>query len=147
MKQPHIQLEAAMGFQYAVMPGDPARLDRIAEFLENPIEMAYNREFRSLAGMYRGTRVLAISTGIGGCSTGIAVEELVKDAIQELSTVLDVPPDQAETVFNLGFHSPEGITNVTPAEFIQVTQLDEETGTRIWNAAAAFLASKGEPNA
>ena len=74
-------------------------------------------------------------------------EELVKDAIQELSTVLDVPPDQAETVFNLGFHSPEGITNVTPAEFIQVTQLDEETGTRIWNAAAAFLASKGEPNA
>jgi len=76
MKQPHIQLEAAMGFEYAIMPGDPARLDRIAELLENPIEMACNREFRSLAGMYRGTRVLAISTGIGGCSAGIAVEEL-----------------------------------------------------------------------
>ena len=53
MKQPHIQLEAAMGFEYAIMPGDPARLDRIAELLENPIEMACNREFRSLAGMDR----------------------------------------------------------------------------------------------
>lgn len=74
-------------------------------------------------------------------------EELVKDAIEELSSVLDIPAEQAETVFNLGFHSPEGITNVTPAEFIQVTQLDEAAGTRIWNAAAAFLASRGESNA
>ncbi|MGI5869690.1 MAG: transcription termination factor NusA [Kiritimatiellia bacterium] len=71
-------------------------------------------------------------------------EELVREAIQELSTVLDIPADQAETVFNLGFHSPEGITNVSAAEFIQATQLDEEDGERIWNAAAAFLASKGE---
>jgi len=65
-----------MGFRYAIMPGDPARIDRIAAYLENPIEMAYNREFRSLAGMYKGVRILAISTGIGGCSAGIAAEEL-----------------------------------------------------------------------
>ena len=87
MKQPHIGLEAAMGFRYAILPGDPGRLDRVAELLENPMEMAYNREFRSLAGMYRGTRVLAISTGIGGCSAGIAVEELHNIGVEAMIRV------------------------------------------------------------
>ena len=39
-------------------------------------ELAYNREFRSLRGRYKGVDVLALSTGIGGSSAGIAVEEL-----------------------------------------------------------------------
>ena len=76
MKQPHICLDETLGIDYAILPGDPARLDRIAEQLENVQELAYNREFRSLCGEYRGVRVLALSTGIGGCSAGIAVEEL-----------------------------------------------------------------------
>ncbi|MBQ3373572.1 MAG: nucleoside phosphorylase [Oscillospiraceae bacterium] len=76
MKQPHIFLDESLGISYAVLPGDPARLDRIAPLLENVEELAYNREFRSLRGTYKGTDILAISTGIGGCSAGIAVEEL-----------------------------------------------------------------------
>lgn len=76
MKQPHICLDETLGIDYAILPGDPARLDRIAEQLENVKELAYNREFRSLCGEYHGVRVLALSTGIGGCSAGIAIEEL-----------------------------------------------------------------------
>lgn len=76
MKQPHICLDETLGIDYAILPGDPARLDRIAAQLENVRELAYNREFRSLCGEYRGVRVLALSTGIGGCSAGIAIEEL-----------------------------------------------------------------------
>ena len=76
MKQAHICLDASLGIRYAILPGDPARLDRIAEHLENPQELAYNREFRSLRGTYKGVDVLALSTGIGGSSAGIAVEEL-----------------------------------------------------------------------
>lgn len=76
MKQPHIALEEGLGIEYAILPGDPARVDRIAQFLDAPQELAYNREFRSLRGRYRGVDVLALSTGIGGCSAGIAVEEL-----------------------------------------------------------------------
>jgi uridine phosphorylase len=87
MKQPHIALETAMGFRYAILPGDPGRLDRAAKLLENPIEMAHNREFRSLAGMYRGTRVLVLSTGIGGCSMGIAVEELHNIGVEAMIRV------------------------------------------------------------
>ena len=75
MKQPHIRLEE-LGIRYAVLPGDPGRLDRIALQLENVQELAYNREFRSLKGTYRGVPVLAVSTGIGGSSAAIAMEEL-----------------------------------------------------------------------
>ncbi|MDO4812375.1 MAG: nucleoside phosphorylase [Eubacteriales bacterium] len=76
MKQPHIQLDDTLGIRYAVLPGDPGRLDRIAQQLENVQELAYNREFRSLRGSYRGVDMLAISTGIGGSSAAIAMEEL-----------------------------------------------------------------------
>ena len=74
--QPHIRLCADVGAKYALLPGDPARLDRIAPFLSDVRELAYNREYRSLSGTFEGTRVLALSTGIGGASAAIAIEEL-----------------------------------------------------------------------
>ena len=76
MKQAHICLDETLGIRYAILPGDPARLDRIAKELTDVQELAYNREFRSLHGRYKGVDVLALSTGIGGSSAGIAVEEL-----------------------------------------------------------------------
>ena len=76
MKQPHICLDETLGVRYAILPGDPARLDRVASQLESVRELAYNREFRSLTGTYKGVPVLAVSTGIGGSSAGICVEEL-----------------------------------------------------------------------
>jgi len=74
--QPHIRLDSTHGATCALLPGDPARLERIRPFLSGVQDLAFNREFRSLAGDYKGTRVLAVSTGIGGASAGIAVEEL-----------------------------------------------------------------------
>ncbi len=74
--QPHIRLSENHGAASALLPGDPARLDRIRPFLSDAEELAYNREYRSLVGTYQGVRVLAVSTGIGGASAGIAVEEL-----------------------------------------------------------------------
>lgn len=76
MLQPHIQLPDTLGIRYAVLPGDPARLDRIALQLQDVRQLAFHREYRSLTGTYKGTPVLAVSTGIGGCSAGIAIEEL-----------------------------------------------------------------------
>lgn len=74
--QPHIRLDSSIKIKFALLPGDPARLDRIAAFLKDVEELAYNREFRSIKGTYKGIEILAISTGIGGASAGIAVEEL-----------------------------------------------------------------------
>jgi len=74
--QPHLCLDDTLNIRCAILPGDPARLDRIIPFLTDVRELAYNREFRSISGCYRGLPVLAVSTGIGGASAGIAVEEL-----------------------------------------------------------------------
>lgn len=76
MLQPHIQLDETLGARYAVLPGDPARLDRIAKQLEDVEELAFNREYRSLRGKYRGVPIVAMSTGMGGASAGIGIEEL-----------------------------------------------------------------------
>ena len=75
---PHLKLRDDLGIQYAILPGDPARVERIAEQLEDVEELEFNREYKSIAGTYKGIRVLAVSTGIGGPSTGIAVEELAR---------------------------------------------------------------------
>ena len=75
---PHLKLRDDLGIQYAILPGDPARVERIAEQLEDVEELEFNREYKSIAGTYKGMRVLAVSTGIGGPSTGIAVEELAR---------------------------------------------------------------------
>lgn len=76
MLQPHIQLDESLNCKYAILPGDPARVDRIAKYLDNVQELAFNREYKSVKGTYKGVSVVAISTGIGGASTTIALEEL-----------------------------------------------------------------------
>ncbi len=76
MLQPHIQLDEALHIKYAILPGDPARVDRIAKYFDDPVELAFNREFKSIKGFYKGIPVLALSTGIGGASMMIAIEEL-----------------------------------------------------------------------
>lgn len=75
MLQAHLQLEK-IDAKYAIMPGDPKRIDVIKQFLDDPKELMYNREFRSVEGTYKGLKVIAVSTGVGGSSASLAVEEL-----------------------------------------------------------------------
>ena len=62
--------------QYVLLPGDPDRVRRIGNHLENVVEIADNREFKTITGSYKGITVSAMSTGIGCPSASIAVEEL-----------------------------------------------------------------------
>lgn len=75
-RQMHIQLRPGDVGGYCLLPGDPDRCEQIASFLENPEFMARNREFVTYTGTLCGQRVSVCSTGIGGPSTAIAVEEL-----------------------------------------------------------------------
>lgn len=75
MLQAHLQLEKIEA-KYAILPGDPKRIDVIKQFLDDPKELMYNREFRSVEGTYKGLKVIAVSTGVGGSSASLAVEEL-----------------------------------------------------------------------
>lgn len=74
--QPHIRCSREDAAAYAILPGDPARVDRIADYLEEVRHIAFNREMKSISGYYKGVKLMAVSTGMGGASTGIAVEEL-----------------------------------------------------------------------
>ncbi len=72
----HIAIKKEQGARYAILPGDPGRVEKIAGFLENPCSLAQNREFNSYCGNLCGERVIVMSTGIGGPSAAIALEEL-----------------------------------------------------------------------
>jgi uridine phosphorylase len=74
--QYHIRLKPGDVARYVLLPGDPARVPRIARHLDEPREITFHREYRSMTGTYRGIPVSAVSTGIGCPSTAIAVEEL-----------------------------------------------------------------------
>lgn len=77
MKQPHILLRPGDVSRYVILAGDPARILRLAKFLDSYKELAYNREYRSIRGSYKGVDVTAVSTGIGAPSAAIAMEELI----------------------------------------------------------------------
>ena len=74
--QHHIRCRRGDVGRYAILPGDPGRVDLIARYLQDPREVAYNREFRTVTGLLDGEPVTVTSTGIGGPSAAIAVEEL-----------------------------------------------------------------------
>lgn len=76
MKQYHIALSEQDSAKYCILPGDPARSEKIAQYLDNPHFVAQNREYTTYTGTLDGERVLVISTGMGGPSAAIAMEEL-----------------------------------------------------------------------
>lgn len=84
IKMPHIQLDASIQATAAILPGDPARVDAIAEFLTDVRACTFCREYKSLTGVYRGRRILAISTGMGGASTAICAEELADLGVTDM---------------------------------------------------------------
>ncbi len=71
--------EVIEGARFAFLPGDPERVPRIAKaFDPEAREIARRREFRTWLGRMEGKPVLVTSTGIGGPSASIAVEELAR---------------------------------------------------------------------
>ncbi|MGB0893051.1 MAG: uridine phosphorylase [Parashewanella sp.] len=76
----HLGLTKEMldGAVTAIVPGDPERVKRIAELMDNPKFLASHREYTSYLAYLNGKAVVVCSTGIGGPSTSIAVEELAQ---------------------------------------------------------------------
>lgn len=72
----HIAITREQGAEYAILPGDPGRVEKIAQFIDNAKPLAQNREFKSYSGTICGKHVIIMSTGIGGASAAIALEEL-----------------------------------------------------------------------
>lgn len=114
--QAHLQLGDNHGAKYALLPGDPKRIDRVKDLLTDPIELAYNREYRTVLGHYQGIPILVTSTGIGGPSAGIAVEELANLGVSHLirigsSGALQKDIQLGELIIATGAVRDEGTTH------------------------------------
>ena len=77
-KQFHIACTQGDIGRYCILPGDPGRVPAIAALFDDAMQIAYNREFNVWTGTLLGEKVTACSTGIGGPSASIAMEELHK---------------------------------------------------------------------
>jgi len=86
-RQYHLQVEASDIGGYVLLPGDPGRCEVIASRLDGARRIAAHREFTTYTGSLDGVAVSVTSTGIGGPSTAIAVEELIRAGARTLVRV------------------------------------------------------------
>lgn len=105
-----------IGAKYAILPGDPDRVEKIAAHLDNPRFVARHREYTSWVGELEGEPVLVISTGMGGPSAAICVEELHMlgcDTIIRLGTCggMQTAIDAGDRVVATAAIRQEGTTN------------------------------------
>ncbi len=77
-KQYHIQVGEGEIGRYVILPGDPKRCEKIAGYFDDAKLVADSREYVTYTGYLEETKVSVTSTGIGGPSAAIAMEELVK---------------------------------------------------------------------
>ena len=77
-RQYHIQVAKDEVGRYVILPGDPKRCVKIAQYFDNPVLIADNREYITYTGTLDGVKVSVTSTGIGGPSASIAMEELYR---------------------------------------------------------------------
>lgn len=63
--------------RYCILPGDPGRCEKIAAYFDDPKQVMFNREYMTYTGTLLGEKVSVVSTGIGGPSASIAMEELI----------------------------------------------------------------------
>ena len=74
----HIKLNKDDVGKYAIIPGNPDRCEKIAKLMENPKKIQSNREHTTYEGYINGEKVVVCSTGMGGPSAAICMEELYR---------------------------------------------------------------------
>ena len=76
LKQYHLRCTSDDIGRYVILAGDPGRIPLIASLFDNAVPFGMNREYNIWNGTIEGEKVTACSTGIGGPSSAIAIEEL-----------------------------------------------------------------------
>ena len=118
------------GAKYAILPGDPGRVVDIAKKLDDYKKLNVNREYTSYLGSIAGEKVLVISTGMGGPSTAICVEELNMIGIEYLIRVgtsggMQLDVEAGDIVVAQGAIRQEGTSKeYLPIEFPAIADLE-----------------------
>ena len=129
-KQYHIAASRGEIGKYCLLPGDPGRCEKIAAYLEGAYHLVSNREYNIWCGYLCGELVTVCSTGIGGPSTAIAVEELVAcgaDTFIRIGTCggLSLSVEAGDSVIASGAVRQDGTSReYAPIEFPAVADTD-----------------------
>ncbi len=129
-KKYHIGLANGDVGEYVLIPGDPGRTPAIAKYLDDAREVAFNREYRTFTGSLLGVPVSTISSGMGGPSVAIAVEELGELGVHTFLRVGTCGATQPEIkmgdlVIGIGAVRSEGTPNgYVPREYPAIASLD-----------------------
>ena len=121
--QYHLQIKSGDVGKYVILPGDPKRCEKIAAYLEDAQLVADSREFVTYTGYLDGVKVSVTSTGIGGPSAAIAMEELVRcgaDTFVRIGTCGGIATDvkSSDLVIATGAVRMEGTSReYAPIEF------------------------------
>ena len=129
-KQFHIHcVEGDVG-RYVILPGDPGRCESIAALFDDAHHVAQNREYNIYTGTLLGEKVSVCSTGIGGPSAAIAMEELVNVGAEVFIRVgtcggMQLDVKGGDLVIATGAIRMEGTSKeYAPIEFPAVANLD-----------------------
>ena len=142
-RQYHIQVAKGEVGRYVIMPGDPKRCVKIARYFDDPVLIADNREYITYTGTLDGVKVSVTSTGIGGPSASIAIEELSRcgaDTFVRIGTCGGMQPEvkSGDVVIATGAIRMEGTSReYAPIEYPAVADLD------VTNALVAAAKEKG----
>lgn len=129
-KQYHIDLKEGDVGEYVILPGDPKRCKKIAEYFDDARLVADKREYVTYTGFLDGVMVSVTSTGIGGPSAAIALEELVKVGARKFIRVgtcggMDINVKGGDIVIPTGAIRMEGTSKeYAPIEFPAVASFD-----------------------
>ena len=129
-KQYHIDVKEGEIGRYVILPGDPKRCEKIAAYFDEPKLIADKREYVTYTGYLDGVKVSVTSTGIGGPSAAIALEELVNcgaDTFIRVGTCggMDINVKGGDVVVATGAIRAEGTSKeYAPIEFPAVANFD-----------------------
>lgn len=128
--QYHLQIRPGDVGRYVILPGDPKRCEKIAAHFCDAKLVADSREYVTYTGTLLGERVSVTSTGIGGPSASIAMEELVRcgaDTFLRVGTCggMDLNVKGGDIVVATGAIRMEGTSKeYAPIEFPAVADLE-----------------------
>ena len=135
----HLKIRKGDIGNYVLLCGDPGRCEKIAEYFEDPVFLGSNREYTIYNGTLKGERVSVCSTGIGGPSSAIALEELIHCGAHTFIRVgtsggMDPEVLGGDVVIGTGAIRMEGTSReYAPIEYPAVA--DHEVVQALWEAA------------
>ena len=145
----HIQVAPGAVGRYVILPGDPKRCEKIAQYFDNPVLIADNREYVTYTGTLDGVKVSVTSTGIGGPSAAIAMEELKRcgaDTFLRVGTCggMQLEVKGGDLVIATGAIRAEGTSKeYAPIEYPAVAAFDIALAMRQAAASLGFTAHLG----